>query len=492
MRPDYETSPADTIDVIIEVEPRRKSQVQLGLGIMSGVLTTGRAAQEQISIPQWDVHLIGSYEHRNFMGGLRRFKIEDRPRLLFLEPFPDRPDNSPRFGNLISAQFTQPGVFEPRTTMFVEANADYGPDPFQLFFRNDIGMAIGLERGFWKQRIKLRGAIHQELMFVSTEKRQAILKGQRYPKNTNLVDVRENSDGESLAGERRYPKVTQEDSLPRIDVKDPDGMLLGKGCRDVYLDKTSQNDDQPVCARSLDEVLPSSYRLPFLEEKVTIDLRDDSQNPSQGGFFSLSFHQAFNIEGKSWNYLRVVPDIRGYAPIGLGMVLAARFMVGAIAIFDADDSLDYQARKNGPQAYRLRGGGAQSNRGFLPGQLGDSRVGGTRQWESSVELRVPLAESFSIVGFGDIGDVSGCPVEPKESNGTQNVGCNPHFRWERLNTTFGGGVRYRTIVGPIRLDVGYRPKNLQRADGEPGEEDTLNIGKAKFRGAVHLTIGEAF
>lgn len=487
VRPDYETSPADVIDVIIEVEPRRKSQVQLGVGIMSGVLSTGRASQEHLSIPQWDVHLIGSYEHRNFFGGLRRFKIEDRPRLLFLAPFPDRPENSPRFGNLISAQFTQPGVFEPRTTMFVEANADYGPDPFQLFFRNDIGMAIGLERGFWKQRIKLRGAIHQELMFVTKEKRQSILKAQKYPDDTKLKDLdavgnrpKDRIKDVTLAGETRYPRDPED--LPNV----------GNTCRDVYEDKTSDNADWPICPRTLGDVLPSSYRLPFLEQKVTVDLRDDAQNPGKGGFFSLSIHEAVNIEGKSWNYVRVVPDLRGYAPIGLGMVLAARFMVGAIMIFDADSDLDYQARYNGPQAYRLRGGGAQSNRGFLPGQLGDSRVGGTRQWESSVEWRIPLAESFSIVAFGDVGDVSGCPVDPGTTRPPGTQKCNPQFRWQRLNTSFGGGLRYRTIVGPIRLDVGYRPKNLQRADGSSGEEDTLNIGKAKFRGAVHLTIGEAF
>ena len=487
VRPELKTSAPDVIDIVIEVEPRRKSQVQLGVGITSGVLSTGRAAQEQISIPQWDVHLIGSYEHRNFMGGLRRFKIEDRPRLLFLAPFPERPENSPRFGNVISAQFTQPGVFEPRTTMFVESNADYGPDPFQLFFRNDIGLAIGLERGFWKQRIKLRGAIHQELMFVTREKRQLILTEQKYPGGTDLVDYSRPTgepppkDYESVAGRLRYPPK-------RADLPD-----FGETCRDVYEDKSSENASEPICPRTLGEVVPASYRLPFLEQRVTIDLRDNAQNPGQGGYFSLSLHEALNIEGKSWNYLRVVPDIRGYLPIGLGMVLAARFMVGAIMIFDADDkALDYQAQKNGPQAYRLRGGGAQSNRGFLPGQLGDSRVGGTRQWESSIELRIPLAESLSIVGFGDVGDVDGCPADPRSTKPPEPDSCNPQFRWQRLNTSFGGGLRYRTIVGPIRLDVGYRPKNLQRTDGTAGEEDTLNIGKAKFRGAIHLTIGEAF
>jgi hypothetical protein len=83
------------------------------------------------------------------------------------------------------------------------------------------------------------------------------------------------------------------------------------------------------------------------------------------------------------------------------------------------------------------------------------------------------------VGFGDVGDVND----------------NKSFRFGHLNTAVGGGMRYRTIVGPIRLDVGYRPRAIQRADGSrvPAEDEPqeTNIGKG-FRGAIHLTIGESF
>jgi outer membrane translocation and assembly module TamA len=177
-----------------------------------------------------------------------------------------------------------------------------------------------------------------------------------------------------------------------------------------------------------------------------------------------------------------MPDVRGYVPIGLGIVLAARFALGAIFMLGGVDKehLDLDQQVLGPQTYRLRGGGAQSVRGFLPGQLGDSLRGGSRSWEGSLELRIPLAKNFSLVGFGDVGDVYG-PIK-----------ADPRFRFRHLNTTFGGGVRYRTIIGPIRLDVGYRPKDLQRIDGSPGEADQTGLGKAKFKGAVHLTIGEAF
>jgi len=66
---------------------------------------------------------------------------------------------------------------------------------------------------------------------------------------------------------------------------------------------------------------------------------------------------------------------------------------------------------------------------------------------------------------------------------------NDNFRFSHLNTAVGGGLRYRTIIGPIRLDVGYRPKALA---GKSTDDATMDLGFVKFRGAVHLTIGDSF
>ena len=67
----------------------------------------------------------------------------------------------------------------------------------------------------------------------------------------------------------------------------------------------------------------------------------------------------------------------------------------------------------------------------------------------------------------------------------------PRFRFDHPNTTFGGGLRYKTIVGPIRLDVGWLVPGLQgnpKGRSQVNHEDPL----FKFNGAIQLTIGEAF
>jgi outer membrane protein assembly factor BamA len=479
---DLEHSEGAEVPIIINVEPRRESQWLVGGGIMSGISQNSAAALEGISVPQWDVHLVGSYENRNFLGGLRKFHIEERPRMLFLGPFPSVPDDSPRFGNTISANFSQPGVIDGRTSLLVDSNWDNGPDPFLLFFRNDIGVSLGLERGFLRQRMTIRLAIHQEVMRVAP----------RQPIQKQVKGDLQNDWEETYATNGMKPFQVRQQQAQLIDEQ-------------------------------------KSYALPFVEQRITYDLRDDATKPTKGAYFRVLAHEAFRLPSDvpSWNYVRLTPEARGYVPLGLGVVLAGRFEIGWLKILSASGKLDDVAQVLGPQSYRLRGGGATSNRGFAPGRLGDSLNGGTHRWGASLELRVPLSKNFYIVGFGDMGDVNsgynlirtadgvvenGKPVykdDPETGlpTKTQKVDYNgvpevhkrrnaagqpvqQGFRWTYLNTTLGGGLRYYTPIGPVRLDVGYRP---DWAQGDAPNDQHMNIGFAKkFKGAIQLTIGDAF
>ena len=61
-----------------------------------------------------------------------------------------------------------------------------------------------------------------------------------------------------------------------------------------------------------------------------------------------------------------------------------------------------------------------------------------------------------------------------------------------MNTAVGAGLRYRTLIGPLRLDVGVRPTACKETSLPTRCRPPTNLGFMKFNGAIALTIGEAF
>jgi hypothetical protein len=224
-------------------------------------------------------------------------------------------------------------------------------------------------------------------------------------------------------------------------------------------------------------------------------------------YFSFGVQHAGYFLPSDWDYVRLTQDTRGYIPLPYGMVIAARARLGLMVITDTsiavpdapsegEQSAEAEALRRdahllenlatlGPLRHRLRGGGHNSVRGYAPNTLGDvERIegrllsGGLRQWETSIELRVPITEAFGTAVFVDAGDVT---------RGTS-------YRFDHPQTSFGLGLRYRTIVGPLRFDAAFAPPALQVF----GTDDRIRTGVSNSRlfgianGALHFTIGEAF
>ncbi|NOY90295.1 MAG: BamA/TamA family outer membrane protein [Deltaproteobacteria bacterium] len=406
------------VDVTIRVAPGRRTRIGLGAGIQSGVLEAQATQGETLNVAQWDLHLLAFYEHRNLLGGMRRLRIEDRPKLVFPAQFPGvraaDGDRGPRPGNTLSFEFRQPAFLEARTTLSFTTSWDLGPDPSFGFFRHDFDGRVGVRRRFLRDRLEVYGGVHGNVF--------------RVPGGSDLA-----SGG--LRGNR------------------------------------------------------SDYYLSFLEQFVALDLRDNPGRPRRGIYLSLGLQEAGFFMPSAWDYIRVLPEARGYIPLPLGMVLAGRFSVGALFIRHADAGLDAKSFALGPVRYRLRGGGPTSHRGFVAGFLGDSGApagpgesfdsedGGLRRWLASVELRAPVTQDFGLVLFSDLGDV------------TQSK----RFRFRHLNTAVGLGIRYQTPVGPLRFDVGWLVPGAGAVGGaRPAQGKLVSLGFVRFPGAVHLTIGEAF
>ena len=405
------------VDVQIRVTPGRRLRYGFGVGIQAGVL--GAGAQQE-AVPQWDVHLLGFVEHRNFLGGLRRARFEVRPKVIFSDQFPQIGQGA-RPGLETRVELRQPAFIEARTTLVFTSRYDLGPDPFLFFFRHDLDTAIGVRRNFFDGRLSVAIGVHANVYRVAED----------FPDNGP------------------YP--------------------------------------------------PSNYNLLFLEQVIQLDLRDDTRNPTKGAYFSVEAHESALL---TFDYLRFVPEARAYAPLG-PLVLAGRFRLGWMKIYREAPGLDPVSAQLGPQRYRLRAGGATSHRGFPPGFLGDPsgdpgvlrkdvdgdgiperleyeflpNSGGLRRWEASLELRVPVNDDFGLAVFGDVGDVNRAD----------------EFRFDYLHLALGFGFRYQTIVGPFRVDFGFLIPGAQVVgQDDPPLPTAVRIGRLRWNGAVHLTIGEAF
>lgn len=388
----------NVIDVRVRITPARKQGFGLGAGIQAGELET---LTESISVPQWDLHLLGRYQHRNLFGGMRQLLIEEKPRMIFLRQFPGA--TTPRFGNDLRAEFRQPGFIEPRLALLVNAAYIYGPDPFDTFFRHRIDTGLAVERDFFEGKLYLRLGIVNSVFRVP-------------------------------AGEVTY-----------------NGMPA-----------------------------PSDSVVTYFQQIIRLDFRNDLVRPHKGAMLLLDVQEAGYILPSSWDYIRLVPEVRFYIPLPAHITIATRFMLGMYFITSASEKLDSLQQTLGPRDLRLRGGGASSNRGFPPGLLGDGLEGGARRWLASIELRVPVTKIITAAGFMDMGDVHQGDT----------------FRFDYPQAASGFGLRFFTLVGVIRLDFAWKIPSLQVL--VPVDERVVDVnsdGEPISRGGkfvLNLTIGQPF
>jgi len=204
------------------------------------------------------------------------------------------------------------------------------------------------------------------------------------------------------------------------------------------------------------------------EESMIADFRDHPVEPRLGIYGEIKVTEATKYAGSDYTSRQVIPELRGYVPIG-PTVLAARARYGAIF-------------GEVPPTERFYAGGATSQRGFaeralspsvpglVNGRMTTVPYGGAGLIDSSVELRFPLAtiRKMPLGGavFLDGGDVTERPAELDVMN---------------LQWAAGAGLRMVTIVGPVRADIGYRLNRTGPDDPQPGSTY-----------AFHLSLGEAF
>ncbi len=178
--------------------------------------------------------------------------------------------------------------------------------------------------------------------------------------------------------------------------------------------------------------LAGNYLINSLFYRVLIDRRDSVMDAKNGYYISLYLEKAMEELGSDIDYLKVLAEAR-YIKKFDSVVLAGKIKVGTIS-------------KETPPFKHFFLGGAMSNRGYEYRELGEHSgnypIGGLSIIDTSIESRYYLSENFSLVGFVDSSKMS------------QTVN---DFSGEWY-TSFGFGLRYLSVIGPLRLDLGYPTK----------------------------------
>jgi outer membrane protein insertion porin family/translocation and assembly module TamA len=381
--------------------------------------------------------LAASWEHRNFLGGLRQLALEARPGVVL---FPTRMSDFPSLASpdrvmlqgSFEARFAQPSFIEGRTKGLLSASVNVRPllytdtlvnEPILGFL--EIATRAGLERPFFSHTLFLTPALNW----------QAALP----------IDYRE---------------LTLGTLSPPVQSAEVDNLYI------------------------------------FYPELVArLDLRDDPLDPQRGFLFSNSLQVALPVLIGSVSDVRVRPEVRFYVTKSR-LTLAVRGTTGLLFPrgYDAADKQTILFRgffSGGPfsnRGYAFQGvgphgtlplssdGGVRCNDNAPVVDPGCLRpLGGLTLWEASVELRFPLRfiDPLGMVVFLDSSDV-------RPGRADYGIG-SPHL-------APGFGLRYPTPVGPVRLDVGLRlleALGSEQPQGSPPELFGAPI-------ALHLAVGQAF
>lgn len=163
-----------------------------------------------------------------------------------------------------------------------------------------------------------------------------------------------------------------------------------------------------------------------------------------------------------------------YHPINREITLARSLQFGYMNPFGGLSDI--------PLAERFFAGGASAHRGFPDNQAGPRDgttgfpLGGKALLFHSTELRFPLiGDNLGAVLFHDMGNVY-ADLDSISFRLKQPISQGPSgrniYRFDYMVHAIGTGIRYRTPVGPIRVDVAYGP-NTPRFFGFNGTREQL-------------------
>jgi len=238
----------------------------------------------------------------------------------------------------------------------------------------------------------------------------------------------------------------------------------------------------------------------MISGSVIQDRRDDPTDAHRGIYNTADLGLVYHGFGGSKNFLRFLGRNSYYHSLKGELVLASNTEFGVIRPFKIAPAITGTDRDNYiPLPERFYGGGTSSNRGFPDNQAGPRDlttgfpVGGNALLFHSTELRFPLiGDNIRGVLFHDMGNVY---------SSLSSISFRFHQRdlqdFNYMVQAVGFGIRYRTPVGPVRLDLAYslNPPTFNGLKGTYADlinnraiQAVQRVSKFQF----FISIGQAF
>ena len=203
------------------------------------------------------------------------------------------------------------------------------------------------------------------------------------------------------------------------------------------------------------DLVPETSRVGSVTPTLSLDGRDDPFLTTKGTYVLGRDKASRTFLGGDSDFDRLEGDVRHFRTFGSSWVVAGAARAGWAKAHHSTSL---------PIGERFYVGGATTHRGFKEKQLGPkgadgSSLGGTSYLLLNAELRAPLAGPLDGGLFLDVGNAWDGRIDVTD------------LRW-----AVGAGLRFRTPIGPLRVDMGYL---LDRREGED-------------RTVFHIAIGHAF
>jgi translocation and assembly module TamA len=211
--------------------------------------------------------------------------------------------------------------------------------------------------------------------------------------------------------------------------------------------------DRIETRNSNDPVNFPNGRILLISPKIgwEVDTRDSFLDPTRGYRLEVQGMGSLESSLSDATYYKLHASGSLHKTTDMG-IASARLKLGSIDVMEGRI----------PPSYRFYAGGMHSNRGWNYRQLGPKNrygdpIGAYSIAEATLEMRMPLSESFRWVLFTDL----------------TWLGQDPFPDFGRTYMAVGPGIRYMSPMGPIALDVGFDVNDFTQF-------------------AVHFHIGELF